>query len=198
MAEQLIGDELLLLARAFVVNPLGDKVFAGAALALNKDRGSFAGGDFLDEDHHLLHFFRFGDNVVIAGAAPDLSAQRFDLVAQAAGFERVLDGDGEFVEIEGLADEIVGAELERVFHVVELRIGGDHDDGARATVGLDVLQHLETADVGQAHVEQHQVRDFLVREANRRSAVGGFDDFVTPLLALLAQRPADELFVVHN
>ena len=49
------GDEGLFLARAFVVDGLGDEIFAGAALALNEDGGGFAGGDFADEVHELGH-----------------------------------------------------------------------------------------------------------------------------------------------
>ncbi len=31
--------------------------------------------------HHLLHLFRLGDDLVVAGAALDLSAKGFDFVA---------------------------------------------------------------------------------------------------------------------
>ena len=70
------------------------------------------------------------DHFVIAGAPAHFAAQRLDLGAQPRGFERVLDGDVQFVEIERLADEVVGAQLERGLDVIELGIGGDHDDGA--------------------------------------------------------------------
>ncbi len=106
---------------------------------------------------------------------------------EAAGLKGVLDGDGEFVEVERLADEIVGAQLERVFDVVELRVGGDHDDRTGAVVLLDVLKDFETADVGKANVEENEIGEFVVREADARAAVGGVDHVIAPFLTLLAQ-----------
>ena len=84
----------------------------------------------LDEAQQLRHLLRDADDVVIAGAAAHLAAQRLNFGAQAGGFERVLDGDRELVEVQRLADEIVGAQLQRGLHVLQLRVGGDHDDGA--------------------------------------------------------------------
>ena len=78
-----------------------------------------------------VHLRRDGDDFVISGVAPNFSAQRLDFGAQARGFERVLNGDAQFVEIERLADEVVSAQLERVLDVVQLRIGRDHDDRRR-------------------------------------------------------------------
>src|SRR5581483_10993108 len=130
------GDERLLLARALVMNGFGDQVLAGAALALNQDGGGFAGGDFAHKAHQLGHLGGLADDLVVSRAAADFTAQGLDFAAQLVGFERVLDGDVEFVEVERLADEVVGAEFERHLNVVELRVGGDHDDGAGVTVLL--------------------------------------------------------------
>src|SRR5215467_657393 len=87
------GDERLVLTRTLVVDGLGNEIFAGAALSLNKDGGSFAGGNFLDEIHQLDALRRHGDEVVIASVAADLAAQRANFGAQAVGFERILNRD---------------------------------------------------------------------------------------------------------
>ena len=87
------GDKRLVLPAALVMDGFGDEVFAGAALALYQDGGGFAGRDLADEAQQLGHLWRNANDVVIAGAASHLAAQRLDFGAQASGLERVLDGD---------------------------------------------------------------------------------------------------------
>ena len=124
---------------------------------------------------------------MIAGIAPHLAAQRFDLCAQAIRFERVLNGDAKLLEIQRLADEIVGAKLERGLHVVKLRVGRDHDDRRRVGSFLDLFENLDAAHVGHAHIEQNQVGRLVLREAQAGVSGGGFDHVISPLFALLAQ-----------
>jgi hypothetical protein len=46
--------------------------------------------------------------------------------------------DVKLVEIDGLSDEIVCPELERGFDIVKVWIGGNHDDGAVASLSSAV------------------------------------------------------------
>ena len=108
---------------------------------------------------------------MITGAAAHLTAQRFHLRAQPRGFQRVLDGDRELVEIQRLANEIVGPQLERGLHVLQLRVGGNHDDGARVAGFLQLFQEFNAAGIGQAHVQQHEVGRLVVGHAQRSRAV---------------------------
>ena len=121
----------------------------------------------LTKPQQLGHLRRDADDVVIARPAAYLAAQRFDLGAQPRGFQRVLDCDCEFVEIERLADKVVGAQLERSLYVVQLRIGRDHDDGAGVARFLELFENVDAAGIGQAHVEQHEIRRLVVRHAER-------------------------------
>ena len=192
------GYEGLLLARTFVVDGFGDEVLAGAAFALNQNGGGLAGRNLAHEVHELGHLGGDADHAVITGTAAHLTAQSLDLGAQGGGLERVFDGDVKFVEIDWLAYKVVGSELERGFDVVKLRIGGDHDDGAGVTILLELIKHLNAAEVGHAHVEQNEVRRLALRQFERRFASLGLDYVVSPLLALLAERPAHQALVVHN
>ena len=87
------GDKRTVLARALVVDGLGDQIFAGAAFALNEDCGGLAGGHLLHEAHQLGYLRRDCDDLVISGVAAHLSTQGLDFGAQAGGLQRVLDGD---------------------------------------------------------------------------------------------------------
>ena len=87
------GHECAVLAGALVVDRFGDKIFAGAALALNQNRGGFAGRDFLHKTHQLEGFRRDGDDFMISGIAPDFASQRLDFGSQAGCLQRILDGD---------------------------------------------------------------------------------------------------------
>ena len=112
--------------------------------------------------------------------------------------ERVLDSDVQFLEVERLANEVIGAQLESCLYVVELGVGGNHDDGARIPVLLELVQHLQAAEVGHTHVEQHEVGGFVLGHFEARLAGLGLDHVIAPFLTLLLERPADEALVVHN
>ena len=111
----------------------------------------------LDEAQQFSHLLGDADHVVVSGAAADLAAQRLDFGAQTRGLQRVLHRDREFVEVQRLADEVVGAQLERGLHVLELRVGGDHDDGAGVAGLLQLFQDFNAVGVGQAHIQQHEI-----------------------------------------
>jgi hypothetical protein len=147
---------------------------------------------------NLLHLLRFGDYLVISGAATNLASQILDFVFQAAGLERVTDGDCKLVEVERFADEIIGAKFQCPLHIVKLRVGGDHDDCSSAVVLLDVLKDVEPAHVRKSDVEQYEIGQLVVSGAYAARAIWGLHYGIAPFLALLAKRPANKLFVVDD
>ena len=86
---------------------------------------------------------------------------------------------------------------ERGLHVVQLRVGGHHDDAASIPGLLQLVENLETAEIRKANVQQHKIRSFASRVAQSFFAVPGFQRLVSPLLAFLLERPADQLLVVN-
>ncbi len=177
---------------------LGDKVLTGAAFALNQNRRGFAGCNLFDEVHQFRHLGRNAHHVAIAGSASHLASQGLDFGAQAGGFKSVLDGNVQLIEIHRLAHEVVGPELERGLDVVELRIGGDHDDGAGVAILPELIEHFDAGEVRHADVEQDQIGRFMLGEFERRFSGVGLDHVVAPLLTLLAERPAYQALVVHD
>src|SRR5208282_4266737 len=116
--------------------------FARATLALYQDRGGFAGGNFLHEVHQFGRLGRHRDHFVIAGVPANLTPQRLNLAPQVVSFQRILDRDVEFFEIQRLAHEIVSAQLESGLDVVQLRVGGNHDDGGGSAALFELFQDL--------------------------------------------------------
>ena len=79
-----------------------------------------------------------------------------------------------------------------------MRVGSNHDDGARVAGFLELFQQLDAAGVGQAHVEQHEIGRLVVGHAQRSRAVVSLQDVITPLFALLPERPTNQLLVVDD
>jgi len=82
-----------LAAGAVVVDGLGDQVFAGATFSLNQNCSGFAGGNLVNELHQFRDLPGDPDHVVIARAPPHLPAERFDLRAQGARLQGILERD---------------------------------------------------------------------------------------------------------
>ena len=104
----------------------------------------------------------------------------------------------QFVEVQWFADKIVGAQLKRGLHVVQLRIGGDHDDRAGVAILLELIEDFETAYIGHTNVEQHQVGRLMLGHFQPGLARLRLADVVSPFLALLAERPAHQALVIDN
>ena len=88
---------------------------------------------------------------------------------------------------EGLGDVIVGAQIERGDLVFLLAAGGKHHDGHLAPLA-DFADHFQAVAIGQAEIEQHQIR--LARGGLRDAFLGG-DGFVK-LIIFRGQRGAEE------
>ncbi len=138
--------------------------------------------------------------LVIAHAGTCLAARALQIAVARTGCccEGVLHGFAQSFEVDWLANEVVGAELDRSLYVIELRIGGDHDDGAGIPVLLQLVENFDSGEIGQAHVEQNEIGRFALGEAEGRFAGIGLDDGVAPLFAFLAQGPAHQALVVHD
>src|SRR5208282_1161194 len=183
------GHERAFRAGTAVMNGLGHQVLARAALALNQNGAGFTGSDFVHKFHQFGDLPRYANDLVIACAAPHLSAQRF---------QRVLQRHAQLFKIDGFADEVVGAHAQRRFHVVELRVRGHHDDAARLSRLLQLLQDFQPAHVWQVYVQENRVHTLALEIAQCLFARFCLYALVAVFGTLLRQRPADELFVVND
>ena len=153
---------------------------------------------FSNEVHQFRHLGRDAHDTFDSRLRAYFAARRLDFSC-AGSWLRAHSGwkTVQFVKVDGLADKIVSSQLERGLHIIELRIGGDHDDGAGVAALLELIEHFDAGQVGQAHVQQHQVGVLALRQQRRLAGVG-FDHGVSPLFTFLAQRPAHQALVVDD
>ena len=104
--------------------------------------------------------------------------------------EVVHAAEPELLGVEGLADEVVGAEQERALLLVGVR--GEHEDGdaPEALVGRRAhrLEHLVAGHPGHLEIEQHDVDARALREHLQRAPTIGRADELDLRLALLEHR----------
>ena len=147
-----------------------------ARFAVNEAREEFLSRPALAEDQHggreRCHFLhqlqdvaghpaRSDDEFAVV-ALGDLGAQPHDVLVQVLPFARVGHERSEPFDIEVLRDVVVGAETHRLDRGLKLLQRRDDDDFHVWIVLPDDLEHLEAADAGEAHVEEHDIDVLLV------------------------------------
>ena len=91
-------------------------------------------------------------------------------------------------DVEGLGHVIVRAVFQAQDLIHILALGGEHQDGHVAALP-DALAHLDAVQLGQHHVQQHQVHLLLEKNLQCLLAVRGGED----LIPFLFQRKAKPL-----
>ena len=127
-------------------------------------------------------------------------AQRADLAAQMRGLERALGDEHETIRLEGLLDEVIGAELDGADRRLDIAVAGDHHHRQVFVLLLDDLQHLHAVEARalQPDVEEDEMRAALLDRRQRVVGVLGG----AHAMALVAENAGDELsdvfFVVDD
>ena len=85
-----------------------------------------------------------------------------DFTSQLASFDTVANGDAQFFQANGLADEIVSATAQCCDRVVDHDVASDHYYDGLGAFFLDPTQHIEARAVRQINVEQDGRRQFSV------------------------------------
>ena len=137
-------------ARAVVVQRAGHELLAGARLAgdEHRRRGTRQPPDGAE---HLLHRRRLAEQVRAPTFGVRFGARPTEALRRAA---HQLD---HLVDIEGFRQILEGAAFVGGDRVVEVGVGGHHDDRQLRPCRVDAAQHLETrlprhADVGHQHI----------------------------------------------
>ena len=171
-------DERRVRLTRFAMNKARQQLLAGAAFAENQHGGV--------QLCHLLHELEnlscraagAGDELPVVLLLRNLGAQTQHIPAQILAFAGVGNERTHAVEVEVFRDVVIRPVSHRLDGDVELFDHRDDDDLDVRIVLADDLQHLESADAGQADVEEHQVDVFLFEDLQGELARRGAEHTV--------------------
>ena len=189
-------DERAVRARGKVVDGLRDELLARAAGALDQDRGLRRGG-LADHVEEPLHRGGAADDVLQAVARVEPLVQLAVLALQIPGAQGAGEHEVELVEVHGLREEVLRAELHRLHRRLHRPVGGEQDADRGGVAGARLAQEREAVAAGHADVGEHHVDRLALERLERGGGRFGQDDLV-----VAAQRSAEALagvaLVVHD
>ncbi len=145
-----------------VVNGPRDQLLARTRFAGDQHRGHRF-GDALDDRKDLLHPRAAADDVGESEFLFQRGAQVEVLVLELFPLHRFADDDLQLFDVEGLGDVIECAGFQSVDRGLGRRVRGDHDDGHRWVLRLDLPQQLQSRTVGEHQVAEDQVGLLLLQ-----------------------------------
>ncbi|HVP92021.1 MAG TPA: hypothetical protein VMS75_12490 [Terriglobales bacterium] len=188
-------DELLLGPQAVGVDGPGDELLARAALALDED-GRVGRGDLEDLPPELPHQGMAADEL-IALLGPLLEVLVFP--SKDVLLEGVADGEKDPLPVEGLLQEIEGAELGCLDRGLDRPLARDHDDLRGDGFLLDLGQELEAVLARQLDIEEDEVEaDCQPELLEAVLACRRLEEFVALVLEDHLEGLADALLVVDD
>jgi hypothetical protein len=191
------GDERTIAPQRIEVDGARHPFLAGARFAGHEHR-ALGAGDLLDELEDREHLLAAPDDVGELVARAERPLQQHVLLPEAALLEGVADLHLQLVDVERLAEVVVGSQPHRFDGGVGRREGGNHDAEHVLIDALGGPQYFDAAHVGHLDVGNEEVEAAALELVDRLLAVFGKDDIV-PLAAQhdrqqLAHRP----LVVHD
>ena len=185
-------------ARAKLVDRLGQKLLAGAALALDQDSRPRR-RHLPDDVHHLLHRLRLADDVLEPELFVELLLERLVFALEGAQLERAGDAGLELVNLHPpLGQVVVSTLLERLDRQLLRAVGGHQDADRRLGQRLGPGDQLHPVlVVRQPKVSQQHLERLRLEQVRRRGGILGHVHLVT-ILQRGAQSVAGRLLVVNN
>ncbi len=189
------GDEILVGARAVLVQGMGDQLLAGAALAVDEHRDAGA-RQAADGAEHLLHRRRLADD--LRGAAGLLLAC---LALGALLLEVILGAPNQghgLVDVKRLGQVFEGAALVGVDRTIEIRVGGHDDDGQVGLTAVDLLQQAQAVDPGHPDIGEDHIGRAQLQGMEQGFAIG--ETLAGEAFAAegALQHPADRTVVIDD
>ena len=158
------GQERRLGPGAVLVDGAGDQFLAGAALAGDQHR-HVLGGDAADGLVDLAHGRAGADDGAVHVGVRGGLGDHGRLAHPPGHLQRLADHPPQLVQVERLEQVVVGALLHRLDGRVRRLGHGDEDDRDARVDPADLLVDLQPGLVGQAQVEQNDIRRLGARRA---------------------------------
>lgn len=174
------GDEGGVVAAGIVVEGAGDEFLAGAAFAEDED-GGFGIGDAFDHAEDVLHALAGADDLGEAVFLAEFATEEGIFLDGLGVGEGALNGEAEFVELEGFLEVIVGAELHGLDSAFDGAEAGDHDDDGRGREGTGLADDFEAVGTGLVEVEigDDEIRLMFDEGVGDTVGIGEGEDLVT-------------------
>ena len=155
-------------------------------------------GDPGDPLVDLAHPGALAEEVVERVLVADAPPERADLVLELAVGQGLLDQDLEPVDVDGLVDEVVGAELHRLDGRRDRGVAGHQDRRDRQVAVVDLADQVEAVDPRELEVDQDEREVPLDQPLQGRGPV--VDDLDPPIRPgqQLRELLADRLAIVHH
>ena len=125
----------------------GDNLLAAARLAADVYR-RLAARQLVDLGAQVGDFRGFANQCRVLALGHAIGALQFQCIA---------DQGSQPIELDGLADEVERARLQRCNGRVDAAVGGDHGDRNAGVVLLNVLDQADTVAVRQFHVREAEI-----------------------------------------
>ena len=119
-------------------------------------------------------------------------------MAQSPRLDCVLNQDESLLQRERLLCKIVGAEFGGTHCGLDRPVPGNHDDLGRVVHAANSLEHFQSVDAGQPHIEQDHIKTALAQQIQAVLTAGANGGFVSFILKNAAQGFADAGFVVND
>ena len=181
-----------------LVDGPGHLLLARARLALDQDRGRGV-CQVADQLEDLVHLRVLAQDVVEAEMRLQLLAQVNDLVLQRAFAHGPFHDQQQMIDIDRLGQEIVGAQPDRLHHLVDAGIPGG-DDHRHGQVPLHHLANqVHPVQPGHAQIGDDQAVKAIEERFQSFFAVAGDIDLVVGVgLQELLQIAASDFLIVHD
>jgi hypothetical protein len=136
-----------------IVDGLGYELFPGAALAGDENR-DLGLEHLFDLVIDLSHSCRRTDDAPQVVTVRELFLESRHLFFEAPMGQSVAHSGQQPLLIDRLGEIVVGAELRHFYGSLNVIVGGDHDDRQLRVTPADLLEHLDTVNLGHHEVEE--------------------------------------------
>ncbi len=181
-------------AFAVIVDRARNKLFSGAALAVDQDR-SIAFCDAADGLVNLLHGGGVADEPALV-LFPHFGAEHVYFFGQPPDVDCLAHEDVDFVEVERFGDVIEGASPHRLDGVLHRGLGSHDDDRCAPAFGLDLVERLKPAHPGHADIHEHDRNVVFLEPGKRFGPVFGEHRLEPLFFERLFEHPPDAFVVI--
>ena len=143
--------------------------FLACARLAGDEHGAVGPRDLLDQLEDREHLLAAPDDIGELMAGPERALQQHVLLPELPLLERVADFDLQLVDVERLAEVVVGAQPHRLDGGVGRRERGNHDAEHVLIDALGGAQHVDAAHVGHLDVGDQQVEAAALELVDRHA-----------------------------